>query len=158
MTLTATEVFQNLFQSFSVFKTIPATTKYPAKRISEIKPSILSKFDQKLLKGFAPKISASAMTPTKDNTDTKSQENFGRYVLSNNAKIAQPPRSSSVNMRNTKFFPVIKGKNIFPDIIRAINGIIKIPANKKYFNILFILFWFYFYDYTIIIIHNPVLL
>ena len=98
------------------------------------------------------------MTPTKDNIDTKSQENFGRYVLSNNAKIAQPPRSSSVNMRNTKFFPVIKGKNIFPDIIRAINGIIKIPANKKYLNILFILSWFYFYDYTMIIIHNPVLL
>jgi hypothetical protein len=77
-------------------------------------------------------MSAIAIMLTKDNIDIKSQENLGRYALSNTASIAHPPNRSSTKILKAKFFPVINGKNIVSEITNGIKGIRNMPISNAY--------------------------
>ena len=67
--LTARIDWKNRFQSFSVFSTVPATTKYAKRWIKVTQPSILSKFDQKLFAAFGLKKSEIAIETVKSAKD-----------------------------------------------------------------------------------------
>ena len=52
------------------------------------------------------------------------------YDASRHANIAHTAKITSTIMRNKKFFPVIKGKNIDVETTSGIKGIAKIPTSN----------------------------
>ncbi len=112
MTAATKAVFKNQFQSFSVFNTLPNTTKYKKKCTRVTHPSIRSKLLQKLFRAYSPKILATNITATKLPIAAKIQEKRGRYALSIRASSNQAATAISTKILKAKFFPVIYGKNI----------------------------------------------
>jgi len=66
--------------------------------------------------------------PTKIASMASTQLFLGLYLASNNNKTSHKAVIISTIIRKEKFFPVIKGKNIELETIKAKNGTAKIPA------------------------------
>ena len=91
-----------------------------------------SKLLQKLLSGSAPKISARAIIPINARMLMGIQENVGRYDGFLSASINHEAKRISTRILKTKFFPVIKGKNIELATIKEIKGIKNMPPSNIY--------------------------
>ena len=66
---------------------------------------------------------------------------FGLYLASNNINTSHKAVITSTIILKEKFFPVMKGKNIELETMKAKKGTAKIPAKSKYlikFRLLFI--------------------
>ena len=108
------------------------TIKYIRRCTRVTSPSMRSKLLQKLFVEFTPKISARAITPTNTATATASQENVGRYDGTLSARMSHEAKRISTRILKTKFFPVIKGKNIELATIKEIKGTKNMPPMSIY--------------------------
>lgn len=119
-TLAPSELYQNAFQSFSVFRTADATIKYIKRwRIARY-PSMRSKLLQKLLKVLVPNRSARPTTATNRVIAASIHEKRGRYRESRKASKSHAAKMISTIMRNVKFLPVMYGKNIDAETMNGI--------------------------------------
>src|ERR1700683_4686803 len=95
-------------------------------------PSMRSKLLQKLLPGFTPCASATAMIAMKTRNAPNIQLRFGRYCGLINASASHAHVITSPMMRKVKFLPVMYGKKSEVETVRGTNGSAKTPTRTTH--------------------------
>src|SRR3989344_4752673 len=107
----------------------------------EIKPSIRSKFDQKLLSGATPNKSANPIAIKNPRTEYEITDFLGRYSVSTNASDNQATKIISTIILQANTLVVMNGKKKLLETRNGTNGTRKSPENTAVLNIcLFIVF------------------
>src|SRR3989344_4717232 len=99
-------------------------------------PSMRSKFDHILRRGFIPKMSEIKTAMVNIVTLSESQENLGASFLSRGKSSSHNAQMISIIILKTKPFPVINGKNRLLAIYKGMNGTRKMRPKMVFLKIL----------------------